>query len=194
MMYRPATSLLMVPRTTRLCCEPWSQSCGCVVSSFPPRTAILGMATHPTLIWELMSFSQYRCFPHLVNVAVQAILKMITDISLSKDGAVCHEVPSTQGHTFVEVLGHNPIACGHAVVRACHSSGQCREHLSQLIIEGNIKQTFGPSDEPVEVPNLALLCDVDTRWDSVYLMICHLRVLRPVHVCHSMESAHPDCS
>ena len=36
------------------------------------------------------------------------------------------------------------------------------EHLSQLIIKGNIKKTFGPSDEPIEVPNLALLRDVDT--------------------------------
>ena len=87
---------------------------------------------------------------------------MITDISLSKDGAACHEVPSTQGHTFVEALGRDPIACGRAVVRACCSSGQCCEHLSQLIIEGNIKQTFGPSDKPIEVPNLVLLCDVDT--------------------------------
>ena len=87
---------------------------------------------------------------------------MITDISLSKDGTVCHEVPSTQGHTFIEALGHDPIACGHAVVWACHSSGQHCKHLSQLIIEGNIKQTFGPSDEPIEVPNLALLRDVDT--------------------------------
>ena len=119
---------------------------------------------------------------------------MITDISLSKDSAACHEVPSTRGHTFVEALGRNPIACSRTVVRACRSSGQCREHLSQLIIEGNIKNTFGPSDKPVEVPNLALLRDVDTRWDSVYLMICHLRVLQPVRVCHSMESVHPDCS
>ena len=88
---------------------------------------------------------------------------MKTDISLSKDGAACHEVSSTQGSTFIEVLGCNPIACGHAVVQACHSSGLRRKHLSQLIIEGNIKQTFGPSDEPIEVPNLALLHDVDTQ-------------------------------
>ena len=118
---------------------------------------------------------------------------MITDISLSKDGAACHEVPSTRGHTFVEAFGCDPIACSCTVVRACRSSGQRHEHLSQLIIEGNIKKTFGPSDEPIEVPNLALLHDVDTRWDSMYLMIHRLRVLQPVCVCHSMESAHPDC-
>src|SRR6266481_4326955 len=146
-----------------------------------------GNPPHPRMGVNIHS-PQYRCFPHLVNIAIQAILKMITDISLSKDGTVCHEVPSTWGHTFIEVLGCDPIAWGHAVVWACRSSGQRREHLSQLIIEGNIKQTFGPSDQPIEVPNLALLRDVDTQWDSVYLMIRHLRVLRPVRVCHSMES------
>src|SRR6266481_10220852 len=96
---------------------------------------------------------------------------MITDISLSKDSAACHEVSSTWGRTFVEVLGHDPIVCSCAVVQACCSSSQHCEHLSQLIIEGNIKNTFSPSDDPIEVPNLALLHDVDTQWDSVYLMI-----------------------
>jgi hypothetical protein len=186
----------MVPRTTRLCCEPWSQSYGRMVSSFLPQTAILGMATHPRGIDVHRAHAthtpRYRCFPHLVNVAVRAILKMITNISLSTDSAACHEVSSTRGRNFIEALGRDPIACRRAVVRACRASGQRREHLSQLIIEGNIKNTFGPSDDPVEVPNLALLRDVDTRWDSVYLMIRRLRVLRPVRVCNSKESAYPD--
>ena len=85
--------------------------------------------------------------------------------------------------TFLEALDHDPITCGWAVVGACHASGQCCEQLSQLITEGNANKTFGPSDAPVEVPGAALLQDIDTHWDSVYLMIHRLRVLCLVCVC-----------
>ena len=57
------------------------------------------------------------------------------------------------------------------------TSGQQREQLLQIINEGNINRTFGPPDELVKVLDIMLLYDVDTHWDSVYLMICHLCVL-----------------
>lgn len=124
-----------------------------------------------------------RCFPHLVNVAVQAILKMITNVSHGHDDAVFEGSSSTRTTTFSEALVRDPIACARAIVRACRASGQRREQLSQIIMEGNTNKTFGPCDAPVQVRDLALLRDVDTRWDSVYLMIRRLRVLRPVCVC-----------
>ena len=118
-----------------------------------------------------------------MNVAVQAVLKMITNVSLGKDDAMFDNVSPIRGTTFLEALHRDPIACGRAVVRACRASGQRREQLSQLITEGNANKTFGPSDAPIEVPGVALLRDIDTCWDSVYLMIRRLRVLHPVCVC-----------
>ena len=118
-----------------------------------------------------------------MNIAVQAILKMITNVSLFQEDATFDDMSAICGMTFLEALDCDPIACGHAVVQACHASGQHHKQLHQLITEGNTNKTFGPSDAPVEVPDVALLWDIDTRWDSVYLMICHLRVLHPVRVC-----------
>ena len=92
-----------------------------------------------------------------MNVAVQAVLKMITNVSLGKDDAVFDNVSPIHGTTFLEALDCDPIACGRAVVQACRASGQCRKQLSQLITEGNANKTFGPSDAPVEVPGVALL-------------------------------------
>ena len=114
---------------------------------------------------------------------MQAVLKMITNVSLGKDDAVFDNMSPIRGTTFLEALNRDPIACGRAVVRASHASGRRHEQLSQLITEGNTNKTFGPSDAPVEVPGVALLRDIDSCWDSVYLMIRRLRVLRPVCVC-----------
>ena len=88
---------------------------------------------------------------------MQAILKKITNVALGKDNGDIHEVSPIQGTNFLEALARDPIACGHAVVRACRASGQRREQLSQIINEGNTNWTFGPPDSPVEVPDVALL-------------------------------------
>ena len=92
-----------------------------------------------------------------MNVAVQAVLKTITNVSLGKDDAMFDNVSPIRGTTFLEALDRDPIACGRAVVQACRASGQHREQLSQLITEGNTNKTFGPSDAPIEVPGVALL-------------------------------------
>ena len=88
---------------------------------------------------------------------MQAVLKMITNVSLGKEDAVFDNVSPIHGTTFLEALNHDPIACGRAVVWACHASGQHCKQLSQLITEGDVNKTFGPSDAPVEVPGVALL-------------------------------------
>ncbi len=108
---------------------------------------------------------------------MQAILKQITNVALRKDNGDIHHVSPIQGTMFLKALAQDPIACGHAVVHACCTSGQQHEQLLQIINEGNINGTFSPPDEPVEVPDIVLLHDVDTCWDSVYLMICHHHVL-----------------
>ena len=88
---------------------------------------------------------------------MQAVLKMITNVSLGKEDAMFDKVSAICSTTFLEALNRDPITCGWAVVQACHASGQCCEQLSQLITEGNTNKTFGPSDVPIEVPDVALL-------------------------------------
>ena len=63
-----------------------------------------------------------------------------------------------------------------------------------FIIDGNERKWFSLKTgngkcELVKVPKLQPLRDVKTRWDSVYMMLQRLRVLRPVslsrRLCHT---------
>ena len=120
--------------------EPMLETCGI---EFKATEHYIRYGTRPSGI-KLMDLtpSLYRCFPHLVNVAVQTIIKMITDVSLGHEDAVFNGILSAHATTFSEALACDPIVCAHAIARACHTSGQHWEQLSQIIIEGNANNTF----------------------------------------------------
>ncbi|KAF8573718.1 hypothetical protein K439DRAFT_1302795, partial [Ramaria rubella] len=68
------------------------------------------------------------------------------------------------------------IALGRHVVSGVWASGQWREDFEAVISHGH---TCGDWEEQLQlrkvggnviVPQLQLLCDVDTHWDSVYYM------------------------
>jgi hypothetical protein len=95
--------------------------------------------------------------------------------------------------TFAEALVRDPIGIAQAIVQACRASGQRREHLQRVITDGNKNHDFGDTlESAVVVPQLQLLRDVETRWDSVYLMIRRLRVLRLVSI-FVLEVTHAHC-
>ena len=127
----------------------------------------------------------YRCFPHGVNVAVHHATRKITDVRLADENALAFEpAPRESGAegAFAAALARDPIATGRSLVRQVRASGQRREHLSLIIEDGNKNLDFESQDQPVIVPNVQLIRDVDTRWDSIYFMIRRLRVLRPVSI------------
>jgi hypothetical protein len=96
-----------------------------------------------------------------------------------------HWDPESQ--TFEEAVKRDPIALGRVVVRTVRASGQRRVHFTDVIKVGNEKKHFFLGDVvEIMVPDLQLLRDVRTRWDSIYFMIHRLRVLRPVCDCHDV--------
>lgn len=87
--------------------------------------------------------------------------------------------------TWVEGLERDPLRRARRVIRLLRSSDEHRTGLKKLIQDGNERGWFTVKDsngnrDTVTVPELQLLRDVKTRWDSVYMMLLRLRELRPV--------------
>jgi hypothetical protein len=97
--------------------------------------------------------------------------------------------------TWIKGIRRDPLRRARRVIRLLRSSDTHRAGLRKLIIDGNKSAIFTMKDPeqtqpgqpragdkriPVSVPDLELLRDVKTRWDSVYLMLRRLRQLRPV--------------
>src|SRR5712691_11571183 len=77
----------------------------------------------------------------------------------------------------------DPIKRARRIVRIVRSSDQRKQGFKDVINNGNDSGWFKSDDnEVLELPNLELLHDVKTRWDSVYRMIERLLLLRPVSV------------
>ncbi|TFK35666.1 hypothetical protein BDQ12DRAFT_611422, partial [Crucibulum laeve] len=90
-----------------------------------------------------------RYFPHIVNLACKAILAAITKMKYIH---ACNTCPQYAAAV------HNPIAIVQSLVQViCASSLWCQEFSSIL--------------ESLGLKDLQLICDVDTRWSSTYLMI-----------------------
>ena len=82
-------------------------------------------------------------------------------------------------------MERDPLKHARRVIRLLRSSDEHRIGFQKLIQDGNEGGLFtrkgsNGKRSPITVPVLQLLRDVKTRWDSVYLMLLHLRVLRPV--------------
>jgi hypothetical protein len=121
------------------------------------------------------------CFAHVINICCQHTIKEFTNIDLSESSSdfIAEELlclPRLQ--TIENAVKRDPVALGRNIVRLLRSSGQRRETFDQLIRDGNKSGWF-----ETKVPELQLLRDVKTRWDSVYLMLRRLRELRPVRYC-----------
>jgi hypothetical protein len=80
-------------------------------------------------------------------------------------------------------LKRDPIKRARRIVRIVRSSDQRKQAFKKVINTGNHSGWFRSHDnEVIELPDLELLRDVKTQWDSVYCMIERLLVLRPVSV------------
>ncbi|KAN0118228.1 Ribonuclease H-like domain containing protein, partial [Russula decolorans] len=77
-------------------------------------------------------------------------------------------------------LKRDPIKCAHRIVRIVRSLDQRKQAFKKVINTRNHSGWFRSHDnEVIKLPDLELLRNVKTRWDSVYCMIERLLVLRP---------------
>jgi hypothetical protein len=104
-----------------------------------------------------------------------------------EDTTVIENLPKTADESWKRAVKRKPITRLRALIRALRASGKRREAFRERIRLGNAGSEFVDPEareqgecKVVKVPELTLLRDVDTRWDSVYYMITRARTLRPV--------------
>lgn len=136
-----------------------------------------------------------RCFPHVINLAVQAIYSTLKDNSnsdiqyllgnfpeLTEEALLAMPLPD--GVTIEEyhtALAADIIGMTRKLVSACRASGQRREEFELTIREGNEAGSWVDSQgNALPLPVLQLLRDCETRWSSTYLMLDRVLTLLPV--------------
>lgn len=122
------------------------------------------------------------CFPHIVNACVQHILEKFHDTDLSRAPSEWQSGNTTvKRKDYAAALTLNPVQRGRDLVQMIRSSGQRREGFQKTITVGNQHKSFHDSHGMViTLPNVELLYDANTRWDSSFVMFNRLRTLRQV--------------
>jgi hypothetical protein len=126
------------------------------------------------------------CFAHIINLCSGRIVSAVS--SGRDDGS---DRSSSDGGTAGS-RSSDPIARARAAVRAIRGSGSRRGDFDGVVKQGNVKGWFKRADssQPIKVPELQLLRDVRTRWDSVYHMLRRLRNMREVCIYTSSNVIH----
>ena len=137
--------------------------------------------------------NRIMCFLHVINICSTHIIEGFTELELVDaefDPSLPPRDPDLQ--TYDEAVAWDPIALCHAIICVIHASGQRLDLFTATIIDGNVKGWFVSPTNPhqiIKVPELQLLCDVRTCWDSIYFMIrwccemhqvCNLRSLTTI--------------
>ena len=113
---------------------------------------------------------QIMCFAHIIDLCSK---RVTNNVNNTVDNSLqCPDI----------TVGSDPIARGRDIVRVIRGSGMRREAFEEVIEDGNEKGWFKEGDPPkaIEIKPLQLLRDVPTRWDSIFLMLRRLRLLRQV--------------
>lgn len=134
------------------------------------------------------------CFPHIVNICVQHILDEYSTVDLSCLDDTFVAGPYTfKKVEYIETLQSKVIDRARTIVHAIRASGQRRDSFRAAIISGNAEGWFvNDNNERMALPLVELLCDEPTRWDSTYVMLNRLRILRQVTFCLPKIFASPN--
>lgn len=140
-----------------------------------------------TTIFNFTTFSfSLRCFPHVVNLACQTVLKAITNIALAAEVAEDFVPATSNSTTFAEGVSRDPIAVLRSLIRFVRCKDAYFILISlltsciQIRASSLRRQRFENILESLGQKTLQLLRDVETRWSSTYLMIERAFVLREV--------------
>jgi hypothetical protein len=132
---------------------------------------------------EIFSFdakdNRIMCFPHIINIAVQHVLKKMSAIEAPESDDDFEELIDNSnadegrgfGQSYEAACAQDPIARIRKIVMAIRTSGQRRDALIIWIDTGNKSGLFVLNGKTVQIDGKQLLRDVRTRWDSTYHML-----------------------
>ncbi|KAJ2973106.1 hypothetical protein NUW54_g12126 [Trametes sanguinea] len=122
--------------------------------------------------------NRIRCFPHVINIAVQHILHELKAEPLAPLDA--SDVPYEQRSRAADALSGDPLGKVRSLVSFCRQSNQRRVEFQRTIQEGNLSGLWKDADgKVITLPLLQLLRDCETRWSSTYLMLQRIFLLYP---------------
>jgi len=91
--------VITTPYSYRLKLSLWPK-----VLNFHPMNDVSGIVTYNLMASMLTVIIYDRCFPHIVNLAVQAVLSSITNMSYAKEDAEHFRVWQTSMHDVIALL------------------------------------------------------------------------------------------
>lgn len=117
----------------------------------------------------------YRCFAHILNLAVQAILRHIgaplEELELAEEydeEALDSEEEDVQ--TVAQAIARQPLTIGRAFFRTLKRSARNVDRLFAAVDQYN--DLLGPNAKPAsKMDKLKPVLDSKTRWDSTYLLV-----------------------
>ncbi|CAA7265591.1 unnamed protein product [Cyclocybe aegerita] len=119
-----------------------------------------------------------RCFPHVINIAVKAGLKELTEISIFDADLINEtfaEVTRSEelenDEEYLMALQSDIVASVRCFVTACRSSGQRCEQFEKIIKNGNEAGGWPTNQGPIILQVVGLLKDMDICWSSTFNMI-----------------------
>jgi hypothetical protein len=125
------------------------------------------------------------CFPHIINISVQTVLKELKENPREPVLLSCSN-PDSRRHVelseYANTLAADPVGGARSLVGACRKSGQRRNDLRATIIEGNVNKSYGKDKDgrDIQLPEQELLRDCETRWSSTHNMSGRVINLYPV--------------
>lgn len=139
-----------------------------------------------------------RCFPHVVNIAVQHILDNLKKNPAQRPSSANSgsHTPSSDEETdslaaqCVAAVSDDPVGKIRDLVAYCRQSDRRRVEFRATIEDGNKAQLW--EDEhgnAIQLPLLQLLRDCETRWSSTFLMIKRAMHLYPVSLPSRLRSS-----
>ena len=151
---------------------------------------------HSLIIISLQhSFPPRSCFPHVINIAVQAVygaLKngkglenqfLLGEFGCVNEAALKNMVlpKGVTKEDYLTALKADVLGTAQKLVATCRVSGKRREEFLATILEGNLDETWVDDDgKPISREALQLLRDCETRWSSTFLMVDRVLVMLPV--------------
>jgi hypothetical protein len=136
----------------------------------------------------------HRCFPHVINLAVQAIYAALKDgkgleqLYLLGGGHIdqvaVEQMTLPHGVTrdgYRQVLAGDVLGTARKLIASCRVSGNRREEFLNTIFKGNLDETWTDENgNTISRDALQLLRDCETRWSSTYFMVDRVLVMLPV--------------
>lgn len=153
-------------------------------------------------------YRNYRCFPHVINIAVKAGLACLTVLpsdsydTVARDAEFLEvETLNVQGPDFFDEPADNPALLINTEyrdalrrdvlgkIRRCtvsiRSSGQRREQFHNIRKDGNATGGWGDDGHPIR--DIGPLNEVETRWSSSFFMVDRFIEIYPVTIIYSNQ-------